>query len=93
MLGAGLGLTLALQATTLRSGDFKDFYSVVVTVSRLAALVGTYLSVVGIFLVARIPIVENHLCRLPNDVTPIEDPLAPNVDLYLVNSGLNGVLA
>jgi hypothetical protein len=33
-LGAGLGLTLALQATTLRSGDFKDFYSVVVTVSR-----------------------------------------------------------
>jgi hypothetical protein len=24
MLGAGLGLTLALQATTLRSGDFKD---------------------------------------------------------------------
>jgi predicted ferric reductase len=58
MLGAGLGLTLALQATTLRSGDFKDFYSVVVTVSRLAALVGTYLSIVGIFLVARIPIVE-----------------------------------
>jgi hypothetical protein len=57
-LGAGLGLTLALQATTLRSGDFKDFYSVVVTFSRLAALVGTYLSVVGIFLVARIPIVE-----------------------------------
>ena len=51
MLGAGLGLTLALQATTLRSGDFKDFYSVVVTVSRLAALVGTYLSVVGIFLI------------------------------------------
>ena len=46
MLGAGLGLTLALQATTLRAGDFRDFYSVVVTVSRLAALVGTYLSVV-----------------------------------------------
>ena len=58
MLGAGLGLTLAVQATTLRSGDFKDFYSVVVTLSRLAALVGTYLSIVGIFLVARIPIVE-----------------------------------
>jgi hypothetical protein len=54
MLGAGLGLTLALQATTLRSGDFKVFYSVVVTLSRLAALVGTYLSIVGIFLVAHI---------------------------------------
>ena len=50
------GLTLALQATTLRAGDFRDFYSVVVTVSRLAALVGMYLSVVGIFLVARIAI-------------------------------------
>jgi predicted ferric reductase len=58
LLGAGLGLTLALQATTLRSGDFKDFYSAVVTISRLAALVGTYLSIIGIFLVARIPIVE-----------------------------------
>jgi hypothetical protein len=58
LLGAGLGLTLALQATTMRSGDFKDFYSVVVTVSCLAALVGTNLSIVGIFLVARIPIVE-----------------------------------
>jgi hypothetical protein len=51
-------MTLALQGTTLRSGDFKDFYSVVVTVSRQAALVGTYLSEVGIFLVARIPVVE-----------------------------------
>jgi predicted ferric reductase len=58
MLGARLGLTLALQAATLRAGDLADFYSVVVTVSRLAALVGTYLSIVGIFLVARIPIVE-----------------------------------
>ena len=31
--------------------------------------------------------------RLPNDVTPIKDPLAPHIDLYLVNSGLDGVLA
>jgi predicted ferric reductase len=58
LLGAGLGLTLALQATTLRSADFDGFYATVVTISRLAALVGTYLSIVGIFLVARIPIVE-----------------------------------
>ena len=54
MLGTGLGLTLSLQARTLRAGDFRDFYPVVVTVSRLAVLVGTYLSVVGIFLVARV---------------------------------------
>ena len=42
LLGAGLGLTLALQLTTVRLSDFNSFYSVVVSVSRLAALVGTY---------------------------------------------------
>lgn len=58
LLGAGLGLTLALQMTTVRVSDFKDFYSIVVVVSRLAALVGTYFAVVGMFLIARIPWVE-----------------------------------
>ena len=58
LLGAGLGLTLALQLTTIRASDFNSFYAIVVSVSRLAALVGTYFAVVGIFLVARIPWVE-----------------------------------
>ena len=58
MVGGGLGLTLALQLTTVRLSDFNTFYSVVVSVSRLAALVGTYFAVIGIFLVARIPWVE-----------------------------------
>ena len=58
IVGAGLGLTLALQMTTIRANDLNSFYAVVVTASRLAALVGTYLSIIGIFLVARIPIVE-----------------------------------
>ena len=58
LLGAGLGLTLALQLTTVRLSDFNTFYSVVVSVSRLAALVGTYFAVVGMFLIARIPWVE-----------------------------------
>jgi len=57
-LGAGLGLTLALQLTTVRLSDFNTFYSVVVSVSRLTALVGTYFAVVGMFLIARIPWVE-----------------------------------
>jgi predicted ferric reductase len=57
-MGAGLGLTLALQMTTVRASDFSSFYAVVVSVSRLAALVGTYFAIVGIFLVARIPWVE-----------------------------------
>jgi predicted ferric reductase len=58
LLGAGLGLTLALQLTTVRLSDFNTFYSLVVSVSRLAALVGTYFAVVGMFLIARIPWVE-----------------------------------
>ena len=57
-LGAGLGLTLALQLTTVRLSDFNTFYSVIVSISRLAALVGTYFAVVGMFLIARIPWVE-----------------------------------
>jgi predicted ferric reductase len=58
VMGAGLGLTLALQMTTVRASDFNSLYAVVVSVSRLAALVGTYFAIVGIFLVARIPWVE-----------------------------------
>jgi predicted ferric reductase len=58
LLGAGLGLTLALQLTTVRAVDFQSFYAVVATVSRLAALIGTYFAIIGIFLVARIPWVE-----------------------------------
>jgi len=58
VMGAGLGLTLALQMTTVRASDFNSVYAVVVSVSRLAALVGTYFAIVGIFLVARIPWVE-----------------------------------
>lgn len=58
LLGAGLGLTLALQATTMRHSDITSVYAIVASVSRIAALVGTYFAIVGIFLVARIPWVE-----------------------------------
>ena len=58
IVGAGLGLTLALQMTAVRASDFDSVYAVVATVSRLAALVGTYCALIGIFLVARIPWVE-----------------------------------
>ena len=58
ILGIGLGLTLALQVTTMRNSDISSVYSIVASVSRVAALTGTYFSIVGIFLVARIPWVE-----------------------------------
>ena len=57
-LGIGLGLTLALQVTTMRKSDISSVYGVVASVSRLAALTGTFFAVVGIFLIARIPWVE-----------------------------------
>jgi len=55
LLGIGLGLTLALQLTTMRQSDINSVYAVVASISRLAALIGTYFSIVGIFLVARVP--------------------------------------
>ena len=58
LLGIGLGLTLALQLTTMRQSDINSVYAAVASISRFAALVGTYFSIVGIFLVARIPWVE-----------------------------------
>ena len=58
ILGAGLGLTLALQLTTVRKSDFTSVYATLASVSRLSALVGTYFAIAGIFLVARIPWVE-----------------------------------
>ena len=58
LLGIGLGLTLALQVTTMRQSDVSTLYAAVATFSRLCALTGTYFALVGIFLVARIPWVE-----------------------------------
>lgn len=57
-LGIGLGLTLALQATTIRFSDINSVYAVMATLSRVAALIGSYFAIIGIFFVARIPAVE-----------------------------------
>jgi predicted ferric reductase len=57
-LGIGLGLTLALQVTTMRWSDISSPYAAIASISRVAALTGTYFAIVGIFLVSRIPWVE-----------------------------------
>ena len=57
-MGAGIGLTIALQATTMRSSDFRDTYQWLDTIARTCALLGTYFSLAGVLLVARIPWVE-----------------------------------
>lgn len=56
--GLGLGLTVALQLTTLRRSDISSIYSSINSLSRLCALVGTYFALLGIVLVSRIPWVE-----------------------------------
>jgi predicted ferric reductase len=42
----------------MRQSDISSVYAVVASVSRFAALTGTYFAIVGIFLVSRIPWVE-----------------------------------
>ena len=58
LMGTGIGLTVALQATTMRSADFRDVYQWIDTIARTCALLGTYFSLAGVLLVARIPWVE-----------------------------------
>jgi predicted ferric reductase len=59
--GIGLGLTLAIQITTLSTSDFGDIYSQIITVSRFFALTGSYLAIIGLLLIARISWIENVL--------------------------------
>lgn len=58
LLGIRLGLTLALQLTTMRQNDVSAVYAAVATFSWLCALTGTYFALVGNFLAARILWVE-----------------------------------
>ena len=58
IMGGALGLTIAMQLETASRSDFTSFYAILASISRLAALVGTFFAIVGIFFVARIPAVE-----------------------------------
>jgi predicted ferric reductase len=58
LAGLGLGLTIAMQLTTMTRTDISSVYALITSFSRLCALVGTYFAILGIFLIARIPFVE-----------------------------------
>ena len=58
LMGTGLGLTVALQVSTLQRSDINGVYPLIDSFSRLCALVGSYFALVGVLLVARIPWVE-----------------------------------
>ena len=61
VLGVGLGLTLALELDTMTSGDWAGVYSTITSLSRLAALAGSYFALVGLVFVARIPWIEKSV--------------------------------
>ena len=61
VLGIGLGLTLALQVDTITKSDVNSLYPLITSISRLCALVGTYLALVGLVLISRIAWVERSV--------------------------------
>ena len=61
VLGIGLGLTLALQVDTITKNDVNSIYPLITSISRLCALVGTYLALVGLVLISRIAWVERSV--------------------------------
>ena len=56
--GLGLGLTLSLLASTLTREDVTGTYQIITTISRVAALTGAYLALLGLLLVSRITWIE-----------------------------------
>ena len=56
--GLGLGFTLAVLVSTLSVDDVNGVYPIITTISRVAALSGSYLALVGLMMVARIPWIE-----------------------------------
>ncbi len=59
--GLGLGLTVALQIETTTTEDWASTYAIITSVSRSFALIGTYLALVGLVLVARVPWIETSV--------------------------------
>jgi hypothetical protein len=61
VLGVGLGLTVAIFIQTLTASDLNGVYPIITSLSRLCALVGTYLALVGLVLISRIAWVEKSV--------------------------------
>ncbi len=59
--GLGLGLTIALQIESTTHEDWASPYAIITSVSRTCALIGTYLALVGLVLVARVPWIESSV--------------------------------
>jgi predicted ferric reductase len=61
VLGVGLGLTVALEIESMSNSDWSGVYPTITSISRLAALIGSYFALVGLVLVSRIPWIERSV--------------------------------
>jgi len=61
VLGLGLGLTAAIYLETTVASDWNSVYAIVISLSRIAALLGSYFALVGLVLVARVPWIEKSV--------------------------------
>ena len=61
VLGLGLGLTAAIFLETTTPHDWSSPYPIIVSVSRICALLGSYLALVGLVLVSRIGWIERSV--------------------------------
>ena len=60
-LGLGIGLTAAIYLKTTAQADWNSVYNIIISVSRISALLGSYLALVGLVLVARMPWIERSV--------------------------------
>lgn len=61
ILGLGLGLTAGLYIESTRTSDWVGPYPVLISVSRICALLGAYLALVGLVLVSRLAFIERSI--------------------------------
>jgi predicted ferric reductase len=61
MLGLFLGVTIAIYLETTTQNDWNSVYNTIISISRICALLGSYLALVGLVLVARMPWIEKSV--------------------------------
>jgi len=60
-LGIGLGITVAIEVSTIANEELHRASGLITIGARLAALIGTYFALVGLLMVARIPLIERSV--------------------------------
>ena len=61
LLGTGLGITVAIYLQNTTARDWTWPYPTIISLSRICAMVGTYLALVGLVMVSRISWIEKSV--------------------------------